>query len=71
MAVSPMVGTRVPIEWQRKIQLIAQASGLREADVVREAIARYLEEVNPDGVKGAIADLQARVTRLEEMSNCA
>jgi len=29
---------------------------------------RYLEEVNPDGVKGALADLQERVTRLEESS---
>ena len=70
MAVSLMVGTRVPVEWQRKIQLIAQVSGLREADIVREAIARYLEEVNPDGVKGAIADLQARVTPLEDHIDC-
>ena len=36
---------------------------------MREAIARYLEEVNPDGAKGALDDLRSRVTRLEEMSS--
>lgn len=68
MAVSPMVGTRIPVEWQQKIQQIAQASGLREADIIREAIARYLGEINPDGVKGALDELRSRVTRLEKMS---
>ncbi|RUR86625.1 hypothetical protein ACF3DV_14515 [Chlorogloeopsis fritschii PCC 9212] len=50
MVFSPMVGTRVPEKWQQKIQFLAQASGCTEADVVREAIARYLSEVFPDDV---------------------
>ncbi|MDM9380443.1 hypothetical protein QUB80_06970 [Chlorogloeopsis sp. ULAP01] len=50
MVFSPMVGTRIPEKWQQKIQFLAQASGCTEADVVREAIARYLEEVFPDDV---------------------
>ncbi|MFQ4144789.1 hypothetical protein [Chlorogloeopsis sp. ULAP02] len=50
MVFSPMVGTRVPEKWQQKIQFLAQASGCTEADVVREAIARYLEEVFPDDI---------------------
>jgi predicted DNA-binding protein len=44
MAESPMVGARVPMEWQVKLRDIAQASGKKEASVVREAIA-YLSSI--------------------------
>ena len=57
MAESPMLGARVPLEWQEKIRGIAEASGRREAEVVREAIGQYLGEVDAAGVKGAIARL--------------
>ncbi len=40
MAESAMVGARVPQEWQQQISEIATASGRREAEVVREAIAQ-------------------------------
>ncbi len=42
MAESPMVGCRVPQDWHSRIQEIAAASGRSEAQVIREAVARYL-----------------------------
>lgn len=38
MAESPMVGARVPEDWQQQIQEIALVTGRKEAEVVREAI---------------------------------
>lgn len=42
MPESPMVGARVPQNWHRQIQEIAQVAGRKEADaeVVREALAQ-------------------------------
>lgn len=65
MAESPMVGARVPQEWQQQISAIAAAAGRKEAEVVREAISQYLGQTDPGSVKGAIADLQERMTSLE------
>ncbi|MUL39443.1 hypothetical protein [Gloeocapsopsis dulcis] len=65
MAESPMVGARVPQEWQQQIQEIAAAAGRKEAEVVREAIAQYLGQTDPSSVKGAIASLEDRVASLE------
>ena len=65
MAESPMVGARVPQEWQDMIGAIARASGRKEAEVIREAIAQYLGKNDPGSIKGAIADLQNRVSSLE------
>ena len=65
MAESPMVGARVPQDWQQQIQEIAAAAGKKEAEVVREAIAQYLGRIDPGSVKGAIVDLQNRVVSLE------
>lgn len=65
MAYSPMVGARVPQDWQQQISAIATASGRREAEVVREALGEYLGKVDPSAVKSAIADLQERVLNLE------
>lgn len=47
MAHSPMLGARCPVEWQQQIQAIANASGRKEAEVVREAIAQYLGQTDP------------------------
>ncbi|WP_250123494.1 hypothetical protein [Chroococcidiopsis sp. CCMEE 29] len=66
MAESPMVGARVPQDWQQQIQAIANASGRKEeAEVVREALAQYLGKTDLGSVKGEIADLQDRVSSLE------
>ncbi len=66
MAESPMVGARVPQDWLQQIQEIATASGRKEAEVVREAIAQYLGQTDPSSVKGAIVDLQERMTSVEQ-----
>ena len=66
MPESPMVGARVPQEWQQQIQEIATAAGRKEAEVVREALAQYLGQTDPSSVKGALADLQERVASLEQ-----
>jgi len=55
MPESPMVGARVPQEWQQQISAIAAAAGRKEAEVVREALAQYLGQTDPAAVKGAIA----------------
>lgn len=65
MAESPMVGARVPLDWQQQIQEIAAVAGRKEAEVVREALAQYLGKTDPVAVKGAITDLQERMTNLE------
>ncbi len=65
MAESPMVGARVPQEWQQQISAIAIASGRREAEIIREALAQYLGQTDPAAVRGAIASLEDRVANLE------
>lgn len=65
MAESPMVGARVPQEWQEQISAIALASGRKKAEIVREALGQYLGKNAPGSIKGASADLQDRVANLE------
>lgn len=65
MAYSPMVGARVPQDWQQQISALALAAGRKEAEIVREALAQYLGKTDPSSVKGAIADLEDRVASLE------
>ena len=65
MAESPMVGARVPQDWQQQISALALAAGRKEAEIVREALAQYLGKTDPSSVKGAIADLQDRVANVE------
>lgn len=60
-----MIGARCPREWQQQISAIATASGRREAEIVREALAEYLGKTDPSAVKGAIASLEDRVASLE------
>lgn len=65
MPESPMVGARVPHDWQQQIQEIAAAAGRKEAEVFREALAQYLGRTDPSSVKGAISSLEDRVASLE------
>lgn len=66
MPESPMVGTRVPKDWQQQIQKIGTAAGRKEAEVVRSALAQYLGKTDPSSVKGALASLEDRVASLEK-----
>ncbi len=65
MAESPMVGARVPQDWQQQISAIALAAGRKEAEIVREALGQYLGQTDPASVRGAIASLEDRVDNLE------
>ena len=65
MAESPMVGARVPQEWQQQISAIALATGRKEAEIVREALGQYLGKNDLGSVKGAISSLEYRVADLE------
>ena len=65
MSESPMVGCRVPVEWQQKVRGIAIASGRKEAEVVREAIAKYLGETDPAAIKGILEQHEARLAEVE------
>jgi RHH-type rel operon transcriptional repressor/antitoxin RelB len=65
MAESPMVGARVPQEWQQQISAIAVATGRKEAEIVREALGQYLGKNDLGSVKGAISSLESRVADLE------
>lgn len=53
MPESPMVGARVSLDWHQQIQEIANASGRKEAFVVRFVIAQYLGRTAPGSIKGA------------------
>ena len=66
MPESPMVGARVPQDWQQQIQEIAAAAGRKEAEVIREAIGQYLGQIDPASVKGAIASLEYRLASVEQ-----
>lgn len=66
MATSPMIGARCPVDWQQKFRDIAQATKRTEAEVVREALGRYLGEVDPKSVKSSLDDHEERLTKLEQ-----
>ena len=65
MASSPMVGARVPQEWQQQISAIAVATGRKEAEVVREALGQYLGKNDLGSINGDFASKEDRVTSLE------
>jgi predicted DNA-binding protein len=66
MTESPMVGARVPQEWQEQISAIANAFGRKEAEAVRSAIAQYLGKTEPAEVSRSIAYSQDKVASLEQ-----
>lgn len=65
MAESPMLGARCPVEWQAKIKGIAEATGKKEAEVVREAIAQYLGETDSTTITRTLEDMQQRLAAVE------
>ena len=65
MASSPMVGARFPKTGNNALSAIALATGRKEAEIVRDAIAQYLSKTDSTAVKGVISDLQERVASLE------
>jgi RHH-type rel operon transcriptional repressor/antitoxin RelB len=60
-----MLGARCPVEWQAKIRGIAEATGKKEAEVVREAITQYLGEADPTTITRTLEDMQQRLAAVE------
>jgi RHH-type rel operon transcriptional repressor/antitoxin RelB len=57
----PMVGARVPHSWKDQIRAICNETGKSESEVVQEAIAQYLGQVDVN----SIASINKRVASLE------
>ncbi|NET31348.1 MAG: ribbon-helix-helix protein, CopG family [Cyanothece sp. SIO1E1] len=57
----PLAHARIPYAWKRQIQTIAQEKGSTESEIVREAIAQYLEQTDPESV----AAMSRRLAKLE------
>lgn len=56
-----MIGARVPHNWKNQIADITLETGKSESDIVREAIAQYLDRTDLDSVES----LMKRVANLE------
>jgi predicted DNA-binding protein len=57
----PMVGARVPHSWKKQIDDLTKTTGKIESDIVREALAHYLDRTDIDSVDS----LMKRVATLE------
>jgi Arc/MetJ-type ribon-helix-helix transcriptional regulator len=57
----PQISTRIPEAWHEKIQSICAESGKSQSEVMQEAIASYLGQIDPK----AVASLSKRVAILE------
>lgn len=57
----PMVGSRVPIAWQRQTQEIALVIEQKQVEVIRKALAQHLVITDHISIKGVSAVIQARV----------
>ncbi len=65
MAESPIVGARVEEEWVEQINAIAQVTGRKPAEVVREAIAAYLGKTDPKAIRSVLVDHENRLANVE------
>jgi len=64
MAESPMIGCRVPQQWQQQIVKIASTTRLTQAEVVREAVAVYLGQTNPNMIKSILTEHHKRLSQI-------
>jgi predicted DNA-binding protein len=66
----PMIGARVPHPWKDQIEGITQATGKSESDIVREALAQYLERTDLDSVESLmkrVANLERQLKKLAQL----
>lgn len=69
MAAKQMVGARVPATWAEQIDQIATEKNCKSADIVREAIALYLDKPQLAKVlthEQRITALESRLARLAQ-----
>lgn len=76
MAHQPMasVGSRIPQDWEEEIKVIANSTGRKPSEILREAIAQYLGKANPEAIKNTldghslrIADLEQKLSKLTKL----
>lgn len=67
MAQTPpkQIGTRIPPEWVEKLQQLCEATGKSQAQIVYEAVGKYLGE-DVDTVDHELRDL---IVRMEVVEN--
>ena len=66
----PMVGARVPHPWKDQMEGITQATGKSESEIVREALARYLDRTDLDSVESLmrrVATLERQLKKLSQL----
>jgi predicted DNA-binding protein len=66
----PMVGARVPHSWKNQIDGITQETGKNESEIVREALAQYLDRTDLDSVESLmkrVAALERQMKRLAQL----
>lgn len=66
----PMVGARVPHSWKNQIEAICQTTGKGESDIIREAIAQYLDRTDLNSVESLmkrVANLERQMKKLAQL----
>ena len=58
----PLVAGRIPADWMSQIEAIQEETGQCQSEVVREAIAMYLEKTDP----ATVANMSRRLSKLEK-----
>lgn len=57
---------RVPPEWRDELEKLSTRTGRSVSQLGQDAISAYLKKAQPDTQACAIADLQLRLSHLEE-----
>lgn len=66
----PMIGARVPHPWKDQIEGMCQATGKSESDIVREALAQYLDLTDLNSVESLskrVASLERQLKKLAQL----
>ena len=59
------IGSRIPHQWEEEIKAIADATGRKPSEILRDAIAQYLGKHNPDSVQNTLDNHGLRIHELE------
>ena len=63
--VKVQVGARIPQQWRDELEAIAAATDRPLAQVVGEAIGRYLNHENPNSTPAQLTSLKIRLDQME------
>lgn len=69
---NPMIGCRVPADWQAQIIALQAATGMSTAEICRDAIAKYLGRAGTaNRTLSRLDQLEQQVKQLQAASNRA